>query len=49
MGLRWTGGGPDDAPLDGVQFHPESFLTAEGPALLANFLGLPRPARSPLR
>jgi anthranilate synthase/aminodeoxychorismate synthase-like glutamine amidotransferase len=27
-------------PLHGVQFHPESFLTAEGPALLANFLRL---------
>lgn len=33
--------GPDrTAPLEGVQFHPESFLTSEGPALLANFLGL---------
>jgi anthranilate synthase/aminodeoxychorismate synthase-like glutamine amidotransferase len=26
-------------PLHGVQFHPESFLTAEGPRLLQNFLG----------
>jgi anthranilate synthase/aminodeoxychorismate synthase-like glutamine amidotransferase len=42
---------PDDAssnsfgpaPLEGVQFHPESFLTTEGPLLLANFLGLPAP------
>jgi anthranilate synthase/aminodeoxychorismate synthase-like glutamine amidotransferase len=25
-------------PLHGVQFHPESFLTAEGPKLLANFI-----------
>lgn len=25
-------------PLEGVQFHPESFLTTEGPNLLANFL-----------
>ena len=25
-------------PLHGVQFHPESFLTIEGPRLLANFL-----------
>ncbi|MFA7236036.1 MAG: aminodeoxychorismate/anthranilate synthase component II [Phycisphaeraceae bacterium] len=40
MGLRrkW-----DRAPVEGVQFHPESFLTVEGPVLLANFLGLPRP------
>ncbi len=35
MGLRWTGEG---APLEGVQFHPESFLTVGGPRLLANFL-----------
>jgi len=27
--------------LHGVQFHPESFLTAEGPKLLKNFLELP--------
>jgi anthranilate synthase/aminodeoxychorismate synthase-like glutamine amidotransferase len=27
-------------PLHGVQFHPESFLTAEGPRLLRNFLEL---------
>jgi anthranilate synthase/aminodeoxychorismate synthase-like glutamine amidotransferase len=27
-------------PLHGVQFHPESFLTAEGPKLLRNFLAL---------
>jgi anthranilate synthase/aminodeoxychorismate synthase-like glutamine amidotransferase len=44
MGLRWTGG---RAPMDGVQFHPESFLTEWGPAILASFLGLPRPALVP--
>jgi anthranilate synthase/aminodeoxychorismate synthase-like glutamine amidotransferase len=26
-------------PLEGVQYHPESFLTHEGTRLLANFLG----------
>lgn len=47
MGLRWKGKGSKDcAPQEGVQFHPESFLTVEGPALLANFLGLPRPNKS---
>ena len=33
-GKRNTAG----APMDGVQFHPESFLTVEGPMLVANFL-----------
>ncbi len=42
MALRWKGPA-GAAPLDGVQFHPESFLTVDGPMLLANFLGLPRP------
>ena len=27
-------------PLEGVQYHPESFLTLEGPALLKNFLAI---------
>ena len=35
MGIRWNGTG---APLEGVQFHPESFLTTIGPQLLMNFL-----------
>jgi anthranilate/para-aminobenzoate synthase component II len=38
MGLRWTGPGAREVPMDGVQFHPESFLTGEGPAVLGNFL-----------
>jgi anthranilate synthase component II len=29
-------------PLHGVQFHPESFLTLEGPKLLQNFVNLPQ-------
>jgi len=29
-------------PIEGVQFHPESILTPDGKALLANFLHLPR-------
>lgn len=46
MGLRrvwkddaWPDGSPKQ-PLEGVQFHPESFLTVEGPRLLANFLAM---------
>ncbi len=35
MGVRHVG-----LPMEGVQFHPESVLTPEGPHLLANFLRL---------
>lgn len=35
MGLRHR-----EWPVNGVQFHPESFLTLEGPRLLANFLAI---------
>jgi anthranilate synthase component 2 len=31
-----------DLPIFGVQFHPESILTREGPAMASNFLGLLR-------
>lgn len=43
MGVRAKAGVFGDAPLEGVQFHPESFLTEEGPVMLANFLGLEAP------
>ena len=33
MGIRHVA-----LPLEGVQFHPESVLTPDGPHLLANFL-----------
>jgi anthranilate synthase/aminodeoxychorismate synthase-like glutamine amidotransferase len=47
MGLRRAWPDNTSAPLEGVQFHPESFLTPDGPRLLANFLRMgPRP-RSP--
>jgi anthranilate synthase/aminodeoxychorismate synthase-like glutamine amidotransferase len=38
MGLRREWADPAKKPLEGVQFHPESFLTLEGPRLLRNFL-----------
>ena len=30
-------------PVEGVQFHPESFLTVAGPSLLRNFLAMRKP------
>ena len=42
MGVRHRGlaGGP--APLEGVQFHPESILSEHGHAMLRNFLAMGR-------
>jgi anthranilate synthase/aminodeoxychorismate synthase-like glutamine amidotransferase len=34
-------------PVEGVQFHPESILTASGKALLANFLAIETGAEAP--
>jgi anthranilate synthase/aminodeoxychorismate synthase-like glutamine amidotransferase len=36
-----------DRPVYGVQFHPESILSEGGHALLANFLGVDAPERTP--
>jgi len=40
MGVRriWPAADAHRAPLEGVQYHPESFLTVDGPRLLRNFL-----------
>jgi anthranilate/para-aminobenzoate synthase component II len=40
MGLRRLWADASKKPLEGVQFHPESFLTLEGPKLLKNFLDM---------
>ncbi len=45
MGVRAKAGVFGDAPIEGVQFHPESFLTKEGPQMLANFLGVQVPVK----
>jgi anthranilate synthase component 2 len=38
MGVRHRELATTQAPLEGVQFHPESILTEHGHALLKNFL-----------
>ncbi|MEZ6318242.1 MAG: aminodeoxychorismate/anthranilate synthase component II [Phycisphaerales bacterium] len=55
MGLRRVWKDASKAPMEGVQFHPESFLTVEGPVLLWNFLrmgaggrDIPRPEVVPI-
>jgi len=40
MGVRHRAFASTRAPLEGVQFHPESIMTTAGKAMLANFLAL---------
>ena len=50
MGLRRVWADRAQQPIEGVQFHPESFMTDAGPRLLANFLAMgaqPRSVRLP--
>ncbi len=42
MGVRHSALAGGAAPLEGVQFHPESILTEHGHAMLKNFLDLSR-------
>ena len=38
MGVRHRGFAGSAAPLEGVQFHPESILSEHGHAMLRNFI-----------
>jgi anthranilate synthase/aminodeoxychorismate synthase-like glutamine amidotransferase len=40
MGVRHKAFATTAAPLEGVQFHPESIMTAAGKAMLKNFLAM---------
>ena len=42
MGVRHRGFAATRAPVEGVQFHPESIMTTAGKAMLANFLAISR-------
>ncbi len=42
MGVRHRAYAGTSAPLEGVQFHPESIMTSAGKAILANFLAMSR-------
>jgi len=46
MGLRRVWADKSKQPLEGLQFHPESFMTTAGPAMLANFLAMGKPSRA---
>ena len=46
MALRRVWRDASRAPIEGVQFHPESYMTDHGVALLANFLRMARAARA---
>ena len=46
MGVRHRELAATTAPLEGVQFHPESILTEHGHAMLGNFLQLSRSHRT---
>ncbi len=41
MGVRHRGYASTAAPLEGLQFHPESIMTKAGKAMLKNFLAAP--------
>lgn len=45
MGLRRVWAQGDKQPLEGVQFHPESFMTPAGTLMLWNFLSMGAGAR----
>ncbi|HLU64893.1 MAG TPA: anthranilate/aminodeoxychorismate synthase component II, partial [Kofleriaceae bacterium] len=42
MGVRHRDHHGSAAPLEGVQFHPESIMTGEGMRILRNFLDMSR-------
>jgi anthranilate synthase component 2 len=44
MGVRHRGYAGSAAPLEGVQFHPESILSEHGHAMLRNFIRMGAPS-----
>jgi len=44
MGVRHRALAAGPAPLEGVQFHPESVLSEHGHAMLGNFLKMGAPS-----